>query len=108
MRTRLTVSPAALVLAAVLLAASPAPKPAAAGAWGSDFTYTPVIRPYSYYAAIPPVSPRGYVGYVNPSDSGFAFYGRPYGHPYDRWSWDALSTAPYGGVLAKYYYPPVR
>jgi hypothetical protein len=64
-------------------------------------SYTP---PYSYYAAIPPMPARIYVGY---GDTGFPFYGRPYGLPNDRWSWAAMSDRDQG-VLARYYYPPVR
>jgi hypothetical protein len=61
------------------------------------------IPPYSYYAAIPPAPARIYVDYA---DSGFNFYGRPYGHPYDRWSWSAMGSDQ--GLLNRYYYPPVR
>jgi hypothetical protein len=56
---------------------------------------------YSYYAA-PGVAAREYVG---PPE--FPFYGRPYGHPTDRWSWANLSAGPQGS-LARYYYAPVR
>jgi hypothetical protein len=56
---------------------------------------------YSYYAA-PGVAAREYVGSVE-----FPFYGRPYGHPNDRWSWANLSGGDQGS-LARYYYPPVR
>jgi hypothetical protein len=61
------------------------------------------VPPYSYYAAWPWPA-RGYVPY-GPGDA-FPFYGRPYGHPYDRWTWPYLG----GGdsrYLARYYYPPV-
>jgi hypothetical protein len=65
-------------------------------------SYTP---PYSYYAAIPPMPARIYVGYGDTDE--FPFYGRPYGHVYDRWSWASMSNYNQG-VLARYYYPPVR
>jgi hypothetical protein len=61
------------------------------------------IPPYSYYAAIPPAPARIYVDYGN---SGFNYYGRPYGHPNDRWSWAALGSSQ--NLLDRYYYPPVR
>ena len=57
------------------------------------------IMPYSYYVNFPEPS-RVYVGYG--SNDGFPFYGKPYGHAGDRWSWAAMSTG--GGSLAKYYY----
>src|SRR5690349_14292159 len=47
--------------------------------------------PYSYYAAFP-YPAREYVPYG--SNDLFPFYGRPYGHPYDRWSWQYMSTGP--------------
>src|SRR5262249_52862408 len=43
--------------------------------------------PYSYYAAWPGPA-RSYVPY-GPGDQ-FPFYGQPYGHPYDRWSWSYM------------------
>jgi hypothetical protein len=61
------------------------------------------IPPYSYYAALPPAPARIYVDYAN---SGFNFYGKPYGHPNDRWSWSAMSSDQ--GSMNRYYYPPVR
>jgi hypothetical protein len=61
------------------------------------------IPPYSYYAAIPPAPARIYVDYGN---SGFNYYGRPYGRPNDRWSWEALGSSQ--NLLDRYYYPPVR
>jgi hypothetical protein len=60
-----------------------------------------VVKPYSYYVLPPSIPSREYVG---PPD--FAFYGQPYGHVYDRWTWSYMSTAP-NGVLARYYYPPL-
>jgi hypothetical protein len=62
----------------------------------------PAVAPYSYYAAFP-YPARGYVGY---GANDFPFYGHPYGHPYDPWSWTTLSGGAYG-VLARYYYPPL-
>lgn len=61
------------------------------------------IAPYSYYAAPYPYPARFYVGYGR----NFPFYGTPYGHPSDRWSWSSLSGYP-NPALACYYYPPVR
>jgi hypothetical protein len=63
------------------------------------------IPPYSYYAAIPPMPARIYVGGSGPND--FPFYGRPYGHVYDRWSWQSMSDSN-RNVLARYYDPPVK
>lgn len=60
---------------------------------------TPTFH-YSYYAA-PGQPAREYVG-----PSAFPFYGKPYGHPNDRWSWGYLSGG-YQGALSRYYYPPV-
>jgi hypothetical protein len=62
--------------------------------------------PYSYYAAWPNWPARGYVGYG--ANDIFPYYGRPYGHAYDLWTWPYMSESYYGGVLARYYYPPVR
>lgn len=60
------------------------------------------IYPYSYYAAFPGPA-RGYVGYgADP----FPFYGDPYGHVYDRWTWSSMGGYP--SALDRYYYPPVR
>jgi hypothetical protein len=58
---------------------------------------------YSYPAAYP-FPAREYVPYG--SGDGYPFYGDPYGHPYDRWTWTNLSGA--GSQPARYYYPPVR
>ena len=65
---------------------------------------TSYIVPYSYYAAIP-FPARGYVG---ADDDEFPYFGRPYGSPSDPWTWPYLSESYYYGVLARYYYPPVR
>jgi len=60
--------------------------------------------PYSYYVAYPHAA-RGYVGYG--SQDNFPYYGRPYGHPYDPWTWPYMSGG-YYGTLARYYDPPVK
>ncbi len=62
------------------------------------------VAPYSYYAAPPGTHARTYVGY-GASDI-FPFYGQPYGHPGDRWSWTSMSSYP-SSTLVRYYYPPV-
>jgi hypothetical protein len=62
------------------------------------------IPPYSYWAAPYPLPARYYQGYGAPDN--FPFYGRPYGRPYDLWTWPYMTTDPYG-PLAKYYYPPL-
>jgi hypothetical protein len=61
------------------------------------YGYSPAINsyygyypaPYSYYAAPYPFPARLYVGYGND----FPFYGRPYGHPSDRWSWSSMGAS---------------
>ncbi len=59
------------------------------------------ILPYSYYG-VPSWQPaRIYEG-----PAVFPFYGRPYGHPYDRWTWPYISGG-YDANLARYYYPPL-
>ena len=60
------------------------------------------VYTYSYYAAAPGSPARVYVGPPQ-----FPFYGKPYGHPNDRWSWQAMSDNGYG-TLARYYYPPLN
>ena len=62
--------------------------------------------PYSYYAAWPYWPARGYVGYG--WNDIFPYYGRPYGHPYDLWTWPYMSETVYGGALARYFYPPLQ
>ncbi len=70
--------------------------------YGASFTgaYRP---PYSYYAAPYPLPARYYVGY---GANDYPFYGRPYGHASDPWTWQYLSG---GGQrsLARYFYPPL-
>jgi hypothetical protein len=87
--------------AVALTPGSAQPSAAPASGYNGVGTYS---LPYSYYAAIPPMPARIYVDY---GDSGFPFYGKPYGHVYDRWSWSSMSDSSQG-VLARYYYPPVR
>lgn len=106
---------AALAVAALSLALGTSAKAQSVvyeGSWGTapgvvvvgpTFADPNYVPPYSYYAVFPEPA-RGYVGY---GTNDFAYYGRPYGSPSDRWSWDAMTTAP-GGSLARYYYPPVR
>ncbi|GAC1448108.1 MAG: hypothetical protein NVSMB9_30970 [Isosphaeraceae bacterium] len=60
-------------------------------------------RPYSYYAAPVGRPAREYAG----DPTNFPFYGKPYGHPSDLWSWRYMSPGYYGGVLARYDYPPL-
>jgi hypothetical protein len=88
------------------------------GTWGTTVSTTPgvvyssgyvvppayptvAVKPYSYYVLPSSVPSREYVG---PAE--FPFYGRPYGYPYDRWTWSYMSTAGYG-PLVRYYYPPL-
>lgn len=60
--------------------------------------------PYSYFAAPPGMPARIYAGgYSND----FPYHGHPYGQPFDPWTWESLAAGP-SGVLARYYYPPVR
>ena len=47
---------------------------------------------------------RVYVSYG--TNDLFPYGGQPYGHPYDRWTWSALSGP--DERLYRYYYPPVR
>jgi hypothetical protein len=57
--------------------------------------------PYSYYAAAP-FPAREYVGY---GFNDFPFYGKPYGSPNDRWSWNTMSQSSY--VSRGTFYGPV-
>jgi len=59
------------------------------------------VAPYSYYVLPATVPSRTYIG-----PSIYPFYGRPYGHPYDRWTWPYISGGP-DANLARYYYPPL-
>jgi hypothetical protein len=76
---------------------APSYGPAAAQAYSSGY-----MPPYSYWASYP-LPGRIYLGYGNYD---FPFYGRPYGYPYDAWSWTYLGD-PHRG-LARHYYPPLR
>jgi hypothetical protein len=62
-------------------------------------TYT-----YSYYSRSG-LPARTYIGFGGGGD--FPFYGQPYGHPYDAWTWPMMSGS-YGNGLARYYDPPVK
>jgi len=65
----------------------------------------PTARVYSYsYYTLSPLPARTYVGYR--ADE-FPFYGAPYGHPYDPWTWPMMSGS-YNRGLARYYDPPVK
>lgn len=75
----------------------------APGTVAPAFSSPASVPPYSYYAAFPWPA-RGYVPY-GPGDQ-FPFYGQPYGHPYDRWTWPYLGGG-YNRYLARYYYPPI-
>jgi hypothetical protein len=68
-------------------------------------TAAPASRVYSYsYYSRSALPARTYVGY---GSSDFPFHGAPYGHPYDPYTWDAMANSS-GGVLARYYDPPVK
>lgn len=65
--------------------------------------FVPQYSYYSYYV-VSPLPARGYVGY-GPGDA-FPYYGQPYGHAYDAWTWEGM-----GGALGnrqRFFYPPVR
>jgi hypothetical protein len=64
---------------------------------------TSYIPPYSYYVVPNPYPKRYYSGYGN---NDFPFYGRPYGRPYDAWTWPYLSGG-YDKGMARYFYPPL-
>jgi len=67
-------------------------------------TATPLAH-YSYYLTPPGATARTYVGYGQSND--FQFLGRPYGRPYDPWTWNSLSGG-YESYLTRYYYPPLN
>jgi hypothetical protein len=77
------------------------PGPASGSTAGAVTYSSGYVPPYSYYVLPASVPSRIYVG---PPD--FPFYGRPYGHPTDRWSWQYMGNL-YRDVLARYYYPPL-
>lgn len=65
--------------------------------------FVPQYGHYSYYM-VAPLPARGYVGYGDADI--FPYYGQPYGHAYDLWTWDGMS-----GPLVnrqRFFYPPVR
>lgn len=80
-------------------------EPRAPLTWISVPTYysSAYVPPYSYYAALPAPA-RGYVPYG--SQDQFPFYGNPYGHPYDPWTWSYIGGG-YQAYMARYFYPPV-
>jgi hypothetical protein len=68
-------------------------------------TTTPAARVYSYsYYTRTNLPVRTYVGY---GANDFPFYGAPYGHPYDPWTWATLSGS-YQAGLSRYYAPPLK
>jgi hypothetical protein len=71
-------------------------QPPATATYPADY-----VPPYSYWAAPAPYPPRLYVGPVGD----FAYFGRPYGHAYDFWTWQSLNYN--GAALNRYYYPPL-
>ena len=62
-----------------------------------------VVPPYSYYAAPFPFPARTYQGY---GEDQFPYYGRPYGHANDPWTWPYISGG-YQRQLSNYYHPPL-
>jgi hypothetical protein len=66
-------------------------------------TPTGRVYTYSYYSrsALPA---RTYVGYGN---NDFPYHGVPYGHPYDPYTFNAMSNS-YGAEMSRYYYPPLK
>ena len=64
----------------------------------------PPTRPYSYYVARPMGTARGYYGY---GADQFPYYGRPYGHPYDPWTWPYMTDS-YQNSLYRYYEPVLK
>lgn len=80
--------------------------PVMAPARSADVYPSGYVPPYSYWASRGPYPARNYVGLGPTGD--FAYYGRPYGHAYDAWTWANLDAPPYyGGQLNRYYYPPL-
>ena len=85
-----------------------APAPAGTTTYSIFYGPTSATQPariyaYSYYS-LSPQPARTYVGY---GADQFPYQGRPYGHPYDPWTWPMLSGS-YGNGLARYYDPPVK
>ena len=86
---------------------SPGPPAAAGYTYSSGYSGvsaqpTAPVYHYSYYVS-PPLRARDYQGF---GTNDFPFYGAPYGHPYDPWTWPYMSDA-YSRGLARYYDPPV-
>lgn len=71
------------------------------GSYNSAYVPPAYVAPYSYYVLPASAPSRIYVG-----PDVYPFYGRPYGHPYDRWTWPYISGGP-DANLARYYYPPL-
>lgn len=68
-------------------------------------TTTPATRVYSYsYYTRSNLPARTYVGY---GDNDFPFHGASYGHPYDPWTWPAMSGS-YQSGLSRYYAPVLK
>jgi hypothetical protein len=73
--------------------------------YSSPATAGQPTRSYSYsYYTLSPLPARTYVPYAT---NDFSFYGVPYGHPYDPWTWPMMSGYSATG-LARYYDPPVK
>ncbi len=65
----------------------------------------PAPRVYSYtYYSRSTLPARTYVGY---GDNDFPFHGSPYGHPYDPYTWSAMSGS-YQAEMSRYYSPPLK
>jgi hypothetical protein len=72
---------------------------------GHSAASVPTSRLYSYsYYTRSTLPARTYVGY---GTNDFPYHGSPYGHPYDPYTWDAMSGS-YNSSLAHYYYPPLK
>ncbi|MFO0958837.1 MAG: hypothetical protein U0800_15635 [Isosphaeraceae bacterium] len=65
--------------------------------------FVPQYGYYSFYV-VSPLPARGYVGYG--ANDAFPYYGQPYGHAYDAWTWDAMGGA--FGNRQRFFYVPVR
>ena len=64
---------------------------------------TTYVPPYSYQVLPNAYPKRHYSGY---GTNDFPFYGQPYGHSYDAWTWPYLSGG-YNRGMARYFYPPL-
>jgi hypothetical protein len=64
---------------------------------------TPRVYTYSYYSRSS-LPARTYVGYGN---NDFPYHGAPYGHPYDPYTWAAMSNS-YQAEMSRYYAPPLK